>query len=201
MGNARVARTSGHLSGLEFRSNTAEPICLSSRFVHVDRFRFVHDSRVKVCRSCVRQANYKSRWNTFPSVSGLASEPIQQVLLSLEFVGGHTPMFKLQQVAHLRLIVPVPETYIGSIVKGTSAVFHVPAAPGRSYSAKVARIPDALNQQSRAMMVELDVYNKDGSLAPGMYPTVDWPVGAGRVFFLVPSTGVVTTTERSLVIT
>jgi RND family efflux transporter MFP subunit len=100
--------------------------------------------------------------------------------------GGRTPMLKLQQVSHLRLIVPVPETYTNSVAKGMSAVFHVPARPGRSYTAKVARIPNALDQQSRAMMVELDVYNKDGSLAPGMYPTVDWPVGAGRIFCLFP---------------
>jgi membrane fusion protein, multidrug efflux system len=114
--------------------------------------------------------------------------------------GGHTPMLKLQQVAHLRLIVPVPETYTGSIVKGTSTVFHVPAHPGRSYTARVARIPNALDPQSRAMMVELDVYNKDGSLAPGMYPTVDWPVGTGENLLLVPVTSVVTTTERTFVI-
>jgi membrane fusion protein, multidrug efflux system len=114
--------------------------------------------------------------------------------------GGHTPMLKLQQVAHLRLIVPVPETYSASIVKGTSTVFHVPARPGRSYTAKVARIPNALDRQSRAMMVELDVYNKDGSLAPGMYPTVDWPVGAGETLLFVPATSVVTTTERTFVI-
>jgi membrane fusion protein, multidrug efflux system len=115
--------------------------------------------------------------------------------------GGHTPMLKLQQVAHLRLIVPVPETYTGSVVKGMSAVFHVPARPGRTYIAKVARIPNALDQQSRSMMVELDVYNKDGSLAPGMYPTVDWPVGAGENLLFVPATSVVTTTERTFVIT
>jgi membrane fusion protein, multidrug efflux system len=115
--------------------------------------------------------------------------------------GGHTPMLKLQQVAHLRLIVPVPETYTGSVVKGMSAMFHVPAHPGKSYTAKVARIPDALDQQSRAMMVELDVYNKDESLAPGMYPTVDWPVGAGENLLFVPAMSVVTTTERTFVIT
>jgi RND family efflux transporter MFP subunit len=114
--------------------------------------------------------------------------------------GGHTPMLKLQQVAHLRLIVPVPETYTGSVVKGMSAVFHVPARPGRSYTAKVARIANALDQLSRAMMVELDVYNKDGSLAPGMYPTVDWPVSAGENLLFVPATSVVTTTERTFVI-
>ena len=115
--------------------------------------------------------------------------------------GGHTPMLKLQQNAHLRLIVPVPETYTGSVVKGMSAVFHVPAHPGKSYTAKVARIPNALDQQSRAMMIELDVYNKDGSLAPGMYPTVDWPAGAGENLLFVPATSVVTTTERTFVIT
>jgi len=114
--------------------------------------------------------------------------------------GGHTPMLKLQQIAHLRLIVPVPETYTGSVVKGMSAVFHVPARPGRAYTAKVARIPNALDLQSRAMMVELDVYNKDGSLAPGMYPTVDWPVGGGESLLFVPATSVVTTTERTFVI-
>jgi membrane fusion protein, multidrug efflux system len=109
-------------------------------------------------------------------------------------------MLKLQQVAHLRLIVPVPETYTGSVVKGMSVVFHVPAHPEKSYTAKVARIPNALDQQSRAMMVELDVYNKDGSLAPGMYPTVDWPVGVGENLLFVPATSVVTTTERTFVI-
>jgi RND family efflux transporter MFP subunit len=114
--------------------------------------------------------------------------------------GGHTPMLKLQQIAHLRLIVPVPEIYTGSVVKGISAVFHVPALPGRNYTAKVARIASALDQQSRAMMVELDVYNKDGSLAPGMYPTVDWPVGAGENLLFVPATSVVTTTQRTFVI-
>jgi membrane fusion protein, multidrug efflux system len=115
--------------------------------------------------------------------------------------GGPTPMLKLQQIARLRLIVPVPETYTASVVKGTSAVFHVPARPGRSYTAKVARIPNALDPQSRAMVVELDVYNKDGSLAPGMYPTVDWPVVSGENLLFVPSTSVVTTTERTFVIT
>lgn len=114
--------------------------------------------------------------------------------------GGHTPMLRLQQVAHLRLIVPVPETYTGSVAKGMSAAFHVPARPGRIYTAKVARIPNVLDQQSRSMMVELDVYNKDGSLAPGMYPTVDWPVSVGENLLFVPATSVVTTTERTFVI-
>lgn len=51
------------------------------------------------------------------------------------------------------------------------------------------------------MMVELDAYNKDGTLAPGMYPSVDWPVSSADPLLLVPLTSVVSTTERTFVIT
>jgi RND family efflux transporter MFP subunit len=111
---------------------------------------------------------------------------------------GHTPLLRLQQTAHLRLVVPVPESYVGSIAKGRSVVFHVPAHPGKSYSGKIARIANALDQQSRTMMVELDV--SGSTLAPGMYPTVEWPVGANDTALFVPATSVVTTTERTFVI-
>ncbi len=115
--------------------------------------------------------------------------------------GGHTPLLKLQQTGHLRLTVPVPESYVGHVVLGTVVNFHVASQPGRTYSAKIARISNALDTQSRTMMVELDAYNSDGSLAPGMYPTVEWPASSAEPLLLVPATSVVSTTERTLVIT
>lgn len=115
--------------------------------------------------------------------------------------GGQSPLLKLQQVSHLRLIVPVPESYVGSIARGKTVAFHVPARPGKNFTGVIARIPQALEPQSRSMMVELDVPNSDGTLAPGMYPTVDWPVTSGGDLLFVPTTSVVTTTERTFVIT
>ena len=53
---------------------------------------------------------------------------------------GHTPLLRLQQTTHLRLVVPVPERYVGSIAKGKSVSFRVPAHPGKSYTGKIARI-------------------------------------------------------------
>lgn len=114
---------------------------------------------------------------------------------------GHLPLLKLQQVSRLRLTVPVPETYVGHIVRGVSVPFHITAQPGKNYTAKISRIASALDPQSRTMMVELDAYNKDGTLAPGMYPSVDWPVSSAQPQLVVPSTSVVTTTERTFVIT
>jgi RND family efflux transporter MFP subunit len=111
---------------------------------------------------------------------------------------GHTPLLRLQQTTRLRLVVPVPEGYVGSIVKGRSVSFQVPAHPGKSYMGKIARVANALDPQSRTMMVELDV--SDAALAPGMYPTVEWPVGSNDTDLFVPNTSVVTTTERTFVI-
>jgi len=42
--------------------------------------------------------------------------------------------------------------------------------------------------------------NRDGSLAPGMFPTVRWPIRRLQPALFVPKTSVVTTTERIFVI-
>ncbi|HXA66698.1 MAG TPA: hypothetical protein VNV82_16175 [Bryobacteraceae bacterium] len=50
------------------------------------------------------------------------------------------------------------------------------------------------------MPVELDVFNSDGTLSPGMYPAVKWPARRSRPALFVPKTSAVTTTERVFVI-
>jgi len=106
----------------------------------------------------------------------------------------------VQDIARLRLIVAVPEQEAGAVAKGTQAEFHVPAFPNRAYKGTVARIAHALDPKSRTMAVELDVFNRDGSLSPGMYPSIQWPVRGLQPSLLVPKTSVVTTTERTFVI-
>ena len=114
--------------------------------------------------------------------------------------GNDVVLLVIQQVSRLRLVVPVPEEDVGGIMEGASVPFQAPAHPERTYSGTIARISHALDQKTRTMPVELDVMNRDGSLAPGMYPTVKWPVRRPRPALLVPKTSVVTTTERTFVI-
>jgi multidrug efflux pump subunit AcrA (membrane-fusion protein) len=76
----------------------------------------------------------------------------------------------------------------------------VAAYPERSFSGTVARISGTLDPKTRSMPVELDVANKGQLLAPGMYPTVSWPVRTSQPVLFVPKTSVVTTTERTFVI-
>jgi membrane fusion protein, multidrug efflux system len=106
----------------------------------------------------------------------------------------------IQQISQLRLVVAVPEEYVGGIMEGAKLAFQVPAYPERTYSGTLSRISHALDKTTRTMAVELDVSNRDGSLAPGMYPSVKWPIRRSRPGLFVPKTSVVTTTERTFVV-
>jgi membrane fusion protein, multidrug efflux system len=114
--------------------------------------------------------------------------------------GADPVLLVIQEVTRLRLVVAVPEENSGAIMQGARVKFRVPAFPGRGYSATVARFAYALDPKTRTMAVELDVFNRDGSLSPGMYPSVEWPVRTARPGLFVPKTSVVSTTERTFVV-
>src|SRR5881409_1743486 len=102
---------------------------------------------------------------------------------------GSTPLLRLHQISRLRLVVAVPESLVGAIVKGARVPFTVPAYPGETFNGVVNLIAR-----------ELDVKNPDLRLGAGMYPEVQWPVRRPQPSLLVPPTSIVTTTERTFVI-
>ncbi len=110
------------------------------------------------------------------------------------------PLLRLEDNSRLRLVVAVPESDVGGIVKGAHVPFTAPAFPGQTFTGVVARIPHSMDAKTRTMAVELDVDNARGQLAPGMFPEVTWPVRNPHKSLLVPPTAVVTTTERTFVI-
>ncbi len=114
--------------------------------------------------------------------------------------GSDVPLLQVDQVSRLRLAVAVPEADVAGIEKGLKVDFKVPARPGRTFSGVITRPARALDIKTRTMPVELDVNNTNGLLAPGMYPSVLWPVESSRPSLLVPPTSIVTTTERVFVI-
>ncbi|QOY85417.1 efflux RND transporter periplasmic adaptor subunit [Paludibaculum fermentans] len=114
--------------------------------------------------------------------------------------GSDPVLLSIQQLARLRLVVAVPEQYTGAISNGARVDFKVPAFPERTFAGTVARSAHMLDSATRTMPVELDVANGDASLAPGMYPSVKWPVRRPKPSLFVPKTSVVTTTERTFVV-
>ena len=113
---------------------------------------------------------------------------------------GGTALFRVEQIRRLRLLAPVPEAYIQSIVRGRKVSFTVPAYPGETFAATVARPAQAVDPETRTMPVELDVANASGKLAPGMYAEIAWPVRRDAESLFVAPSAIRSTTERIFVI-
>ncbi len=114
--------------------------------------------------------------------------------------GSDVPLLQLDQISHLRLIVAVPEADVSGLVKRTKIGFKVAAYPDRTFSGVIARPAYAVDMKTRTMPVELDVMNSQHLLAPGMYPSVLWPIKRAQASLLLPPASIVTTTERVFVI-
>jgi RND family efflux transporter MFP subunit len=109
-------------------------------------------------------------------------------------------LLRIEQVARLRLTVPVPEAYVGGIARGTTVAFRVSAFPDQTFQGVIARPAHSLDMKTRSMLVELDVNNPKQVLAPGMFAEVEWPLSRAQASLFVPRTAVVRTSERQFVV-
>ena len=78
------------------------------------------------------------------------------------------PLARLSQDDRFRLVIPVPESYVRYIRIGDSAQVSVPAL-GRNYTGTVARFSVDVKEDTRTMHTEVDIYNTDRKLLPGLY--------------------------------
>src|ERR1700688_1014989 len=85
---------------------------------------------------------------------------------------GSLPLVQIVDNGHLRLVVPVPEAYVGEMQTGQPVTFTVPAYPGQTFHAPIARISHDVDPNTRTMPVELDVHTSDGRLSPGRFSSV-----------------------------
>ncbi|HEY4109949.1 efflux RND transporter periplasmic adaptor subunit [Puia sp.] len=110
------------------------------------------------------------------------------------------PMLELKEVQRLRLQVSIPESMAGTLRENDTISFYLSSFPGKRFIGHIARKSMNINQQYRSEPVELDVYNRDEKLAPGMYADVLFDSKGNPNALAVPKTAVVTSTERKYVI-
>ncbi|HVW12122.1 MAG TPA: efflux RND transporter periplasmic adaptor subunit [Bryobacteraceae bacterium] len=189
----KAAETPGAIAGNE--------LILAEK--QVDAAKALIDSREQAGKAAQAVVNSRKDLLSYLKISAPFDGVVTERLVhpgALVGPGNDIPLLTVEEVSHLRLVVPVPEEDVSGIVKGASVSFQVPAWPGQTFSGTVSRISRVLDPKTRTMPVELDVINRGGSLAPGMYSTVKWPVRRSRPSLFVPKTSVVTTTERTFVI-
>ena len=81
------------------------------------------------------------------------------------------PVVHVAQDDVLRLMLPVPEAYVGTIHNGQPVSITLPAL-NQSFSGKVTRFADRVQASTRTMTAEVDLKNTTRDLIPGMYAQV-----------------------------
>jgi RND family efflux transporter MFP subunit len=104
--------------------------------------------------------------------------------------GTSLPLVRIQEKDILRLVVGVPEASVSGTKIGQKFEFSVPAFLGKKFYGIVARPAYALDNSTRTMPVEMNVYNADGALEPGMFATVRWVVSRPTDSLFVPQSAV-----------
>jgi multidrug efflux pump subunit AcrA (membrane-fusion protein) len=83
-------------------------------------------------------------------------------------------LFSLAQVNKLRIVVSVPEGYSSAVRTGQRASLHIQSFPKETFYGKVTRTAGSIDLNSRTLLTEVQVDNKDGRLLSGMYVVVNF---------------------------
>jgi RND family efflux transporter MFP subunit len=109
-----------------------------------------------------------------------------------------TPLVRLSEEDRYRLVIPVPETYVGYIRVGEPVSVHVPTL-NRNFPGTISRVSDQLGDQTRTMHTEVDVPNPTGVLIPGLYAEATLTMEKSSDALTVPLQAVDRQSNRSAV--
>jgi RND family efflux transporter MFP subunit len=108
-------------------------------------------------------------------------------------VGPSNPveMFDFADIRQLRVDVHVPQSVAPSIVTGMRATLTLPQFRGQSFEATVETKSDAIEPNSRTMLVQLLVSNEGGRLSPGSIGTITFEVPRRKGSVRIPATALI----------
>jgi RND family efflux transporter MFP subunit len=99
---------------------------------------------------------------------------------------GNTLLFRIAQTDRLRTFLSVPQADSGAVRVGQQAALEIPDLPGRKFNGTVTRTANALDPNTRTLLVEVQMANPGGTLLPGMYTQVDLAVPRSDPPLVIP---------------
>ena len=109
-----------------------------------------------------------------------------------------TPLMSIADLSTVWMSSEVAEPFIRFIRVGDRVDIGLVAYPGEVFTGRVARIASALDPQTRALKVHVDLPNPNGRFVPEMFGTIRH-TGATRPLPVVPSTAVIQEYGQSVV--
>jgi RND family efflux transporter MFP subunit len=92
----------------------------------------------------------------------------------------------------LRVFVNVPQVFATGIKVGQTAEVYLRDDPAKQFPGKVTRTADALDPNTRTLLVEVDVSNPDNVLRPGMYLQVRFVFDRDVMPVMIPAAALAT---------
>lgn len=86
--------------------------------------------------------------------------------------GAGAQLFEEAQISTLRVYVSVPQVDSRGAQPGVPAQIALGEYPGRTFPGRIVRTAHAIDPNTRTLLVEVDVNNRDGKLMPGAYGEV-----------------------------
>jgi membrane fusion protein (multidrug efflux system) len=97
------------------------------------------------------------------------------------------PLFRVSDIHRMRVYVNVPQGFLAVMKPGLKASLHVPGQEA-SFSAELTSTANAVAEDSRKGLVELQADNPDGALWPGAYVEVQFHIPSNPETLRIPAT-------------
>lgn len=110
-------------------------------------------------------------------------------------VGGSagSELFVVSDIKRLRLYVNLPQAYVTQIHKGSVAKFTVPGKSGKTFTATVMSLSQAINSGSGSMLIQLSADNPNTELLPGEFANVSFELAGVSTGLSVPPSALIFT--------
>ena len=106
--------------------------------------------------------------------------------------GGNTgrALFQVADIHRMRIYVNVPQAFLGELAPGIKATLYLPGQK-ETFDATLVSTANAVTENSRTALVELQADNPDGKLWPGAFTEVHFHIPADPNTLFVPLTALV----------
>jgi RND family efflux transporter MFP subunit len=100
--------------------------------------------------------------------------------------GAQMALFQIAQPDVLRVYVNVPEAYSQAAKPGLTANLALSEFPGKTFQGKLVRTAQAIDPNTRTLLVEVDVANPTGTLLSGAYAELHLKLPNSATAFILP---------------
>ena len=84
-------------------------------------------------------------------------------------------LFQVADIHRMRIFVNVPQAFLGDLKPGVKATLHLPGQQ-ETFEAELSSTSNALEENSRTALIELQADNPDGKLWPGAFTEVQFHI-------------------------